>query len=231
MKLKTRFAGSVVAAAAAALISVQSAYAGDPVAAELESLQHVAVCDMYGPGFYYVPGTETCLNISGYIDVQYEYTSHEDADLDLGNDVIVILARDSIGEPVYLGRVNFDVREETDYGTLRSYIRLEGEGDNSSEGGVTAKDAYLELGGFATGYRTTALETGGHTGLMLDGYYGSGRHMFADYTFSANGLSVTAGVQLDSGASLEEADGPVEILVDGVGGWGALVPANVGGRW
>ena len=67
-------------------------------------------------------------------------------------------------------------------------------------------DVYINLGGFSTGYRTTALETGGLPGVMLDGYYGGGRHMYANYTFASNGFAVTAGVDLDNGAGLTTED-------------------------
>ena len=107
---------------------------------------------------------------------------------------------------MYLARINFDAREETDLGVLRSYVRLEGEGTNEGGGSISAKDVYIELGGFSTGYRTTALETGGLPGVMLDGYYGGGRHMYANYTFAANGFAMTAGVDLDDGSTLALAE-------------------------
>ena len=38
------------------------------------------------------------------------------------------------GEATWYGRVNFDAKEETDHGTLRSYIRMESTGgDNTTE--------------------------------------------------------------------------------------------------
>lgn len=210
---------SLLTISTAALIISSPVYAADPVLAEPEPMDYVRVCDMYGAGFFYIPGTETCLKISGYVDAQYEYSQY-DADLvarNIVNGVIVdqngILTGDSVptrvdlsesvGEPVYLARVNFDAREETDWGTLRSYIRLEGEGTNEGGASVIAKDVFIELGGLSTGYRTTALETGGLFGLMLDGYYGGGRHMYMNYTWAGNGFAVMAGADLDNGADLE----------------------------
>ncbi len=238
MKLKTLLMGS-----AASLIAVSGAYAADAVVAEPEPMDYVKVCDMYGAGFFYIPGTETCLKISGYVDVQYEYSQ-------IDNKVAVESGSEgssswdagefsdsySIGEPVYLARVNFDAREETDYGTLQSYIRMEGSGDHTGGGGLKALDVYISLGGFSMGYRTTALETGGLPGVMLDGYYGGGRHMYANYTFAANGFAVTAGVDLDNGqdltgASVESydfsfADGPEATLLD----WGWSMSYSASGK-
>ncbi|MGO8499682.1 porin, partial [Rhizobium ruizarguesonis] len=37
------------------------------VAAEPEPVEYVRVCDADGTGYFYIPGTETCLKIEGYI--------------------------------------------------------------------------------------------------------------------------------------------------------------------
>ena len=153
MKLKTLLMGS-----AASLIAVSGAYAADAVVAEPEPMDYVKVCDMYGAGFFYIPGTETCLKISGYVDVQYEYSQIDNKlAVESGSegsntwDAGEFSDSYSIGEPVYLARVNFDAREETDYGTLQSYIRMEGSGDHTGGGGLKALDVYISLGGFSHG--------------------------------------------------------------------------------
>ncbi|MGB7431601.1 MAG: porin, partial [Ahrensia sp.] len=66
MTIKSLFLGS-----AAALVAVSGARAADAVVIpEPELVEYVRVCDTYGTGFFYIPGTETCLAISGY--VRYE---------------------------------------------------------------------------------------------------------------------------------------------------------------
>ncbi len=66
MSIKTILLGSV-----AALAAVSGAHAADAiVAAEPEPVEYVRVCDAYGTGYFYIPGTETCLQISGYIRFQ-----------------------------------------------------------------------------------------------------------------------------------------------------------------
>ncbi|MEP1209009.1 MAG: porin [Rhizobiaceae bacterium] len=196
MKLKSLLMGS-----AAALISAPVAFAAnapDAVTAEPEPVEHVRVCDMYGTGFFYIPGTERCLVITGELRVQYQY-QETDGEGDG--------AEGSSGEGTWYGRVNFDAKEETDHGTLRSYVRMESTtGTNASEGDVHVRDAYIELGGFSTGYRTSRAELTGLPGQMFDGsYHGGGRVMYADYTFAANGLAVISGVSLDN-----EDDGSAE---------------------
>src|SRR5690606_32252050 len=56
---------------AAALVAVSGARAADAVVvAEPEPAEYVRICDVYGAGFYYIPGTETCLRVGGYVRVQ-----------------------------------------------------------------------------------------------------------------------------------------------------------------
>ena len=33
-------------------------------------VEYERVCDVYGTGFYYIPGTENCLKITGYVEYQ-----------------------------------------------------------------------------------------------------------------------------------------------------------------
>ena len=59
MNIKSLLIGS-----AAALTAVSGAQAADAiVAAEPEPMEYVRVCDAFGTGFFYIPGTETCLKL------------------------------------------------------------------------------------------------------------------------------------------------------------------------
>ena len=63
MNIKSLLLGS-----AAALVAVSGARAADAVViAEPEPVEYVRVCDVYGTSFYYIPGTEICLKIGGYV--------------------------------------------------------------------------------------------------------------------------------------------------------------------
>jgi Porin subfamily len=53
---------------AAGLFAVAGAQAADmPVKAK--PIQHVKICSLYGDGYYYIPGTDTCLKLGGYLRV------------------------------------------------------------------------------------------------------------------------------------------------------------------
>ena len=63
MNIKSLLLGS-----AAALAAVSGAHAADAiVAAEPEPLEYVRICDAYGAGYFFIPGSETCLKIGGYV--------------------------------------------------------------------------------------------------------------------------------------------------------------------
>ena len=36
-------------------------------------MEYVRVCDAFGTGYFYIPGTETCLKIGGYVRTQIVY--------------------------------------------------------------------------------------------------------------------------------------------------------------
>src|ERR687887_1388391 len=55
---------------AAALTAISSTQAADlPVKAK--PVQYVRICDLYGSGFYYIPGSEICLKVGGYVQADY----------------------------------------------------------------------------------------------------------------------------------------------------------------
>ena len=205
MKLKTLLLGS-----AAAMIAVTGARAADAVIVEPEPVEYVRVCDLYGSGFFYIPGTETCLKFDGYVRVDYTYNDFDAAGVSDGD------------QWQYRARFNIDARNETDYGTLRSQIRFQGDGNGGSNtlgfsqtsnpltgrsiaGSVAQGDAFvgidralISLGGLRLGYSDSYTTTVHGYGLPVekyDGYYGYDQAIFLDYTFAVAGFSVTAGVQ------------------------------------
>ena len=227
MNIKSLLLGS-----AAALLAVSGARAADAVVvAEPEPMEYVRICDVYGAGFYYIPGTETCLKIGGLVRYQ-------------------INAAEFIGDEGWnktsLARFKLDARSETEYGTFRRYIEIEhsiggragwtdtqvtppatplpGNGDGSfwrglkSESGTTLRHAYFELGGLLAGHTDTLFD-GDLSGEFDSG--GGERVNQIRYTFDAgNGIAVSLGLE-------EESDNfdYVPLVVGKVAisqGWGSL---------
>ena len=72
---------SLVLGSAAALVAMGGAQAADlPVKAK--AVEYVKICSLYGAGFYYIPGTDTCIQFSGYLRVDVLANSNVD---DTGN--------------------------------------------------------------------------------------------------------------------------------------------------
>ncbi|KIQ02274.1 membrane protein [Agrobacterium tumefaciens] len=135
MNIKSLLIGS-----AAALAAVSGAQAADAiVAAEPEALEYVRVCDAFGTGFFYIPGTETCLKFGGYVRFQTE----------VGRD------RSGTSDWDSFTRAQFEVdtRTDTELGALRGFIGFRGNADNgsSASSSVFVDQAFIELGGLKVG--------------------------------------------------------------------------------
>jgi opacity protein-like surface antigen len=69
---------SLLLGSAAALAATTGARAADAVMTEPEAVEYVRVCDAFGAGYFYIPGTETCLKIGGYVRYQIDFASDDD---------------------------------------------------------------------------------------------------------------------------------------------------------
>ena len=57
---------SLILGSAAGLVVMSGAQAADlPVKAK--AVEYVRICSLYGAGFYYIPGTDTCIKLGGYL--------------------------------------------------------------------------------------------------------------------------------------------------------------------
>ncbi|AIK44209.1 MULTISPECIES: porin [Brucella/Ochrobactrum group] len=227
MNIKSLLLGS-----AAALVAASGAQAADAIVApEPEAVEYVRVCDAYGAGYFYIPGTETCLRISGY--VRYDVKGGDDAysGVELGG---------------WVKRARFALRThtatETELGTLRTFTenRFQWDavpgnlGDTGFEGygadrqSTTLQFAYIELGGLRVGLDESSFHTfTGYLGDVINddvvaaGAYRTGK---ISYTFTGgNGFSAT--VALEEGGEGYVVNDYVPHVVGGVkyaGGWGAI---------
>src|SRR5690349_17047886 len=115
MKLvKSLMLGSV-----AGLAAVAGAQAADLPVKKAAPVEYVRVCSTYGAGFFYIPGTDTCLRVGGRVRAQYIYGEPKSVRTPG-------LARLQDATGFYIrGRVQLDARTATAYGLLRSVVRLE----------------------------------------------------------------------------------------------------------
>ena len=70
-------ARTLILGSAAGLMALSGAQAADlPVKAK--AVEYVRICSLYGAGFFYIPGTDTCIKIGGYLraDVTFNGGAH-----------------------------------------------------------------------------------------------------------------------------------------------------------
>lgn len=112
---------SLLLGSAAGLVAVAGAQAADLPVKKAAPVEYVRVCSAYGVGFFFIPGTDTCLRVSGRARFEYEYREQRGrGGGPLGNGAYP----DNSGFRG-LGRINIDARTQTDYGTLRTFVRYE----------------------------------------------------------------------------------------------------------
>jgi hypothetical protein len=213
-------------------LAVTGARAADAIIiAEPEPVEYVRVCDVYGAGFFYIPGTETCLRISGYVYHQIGATSADN----LGDTPSWAGGTGTRGDAFTnrtRARVNFDARSETQYGTLRSYIRVQSElteTNYSQDGNGVFDQAWLSLGGFLAGYTESAFHNSNLVGSLTNGTgfswdptaYSYSQRQLIQYNFSgANGFFGIVSLENDP----DDLSDYVPDFVGKVGiqqGWGA----------
>src|ERR1700689_2806037 len=72
---------SLVLGSAAGIVAMSGAQAAD-LPLKAKAVEFVRVCSLYGAGFYYIPGTDTCIKLSGYLRVDVLANTNAD---DTGN--------------------------------------------------------------------------------------------------------------------------------------------------
>ncbi|WP_313196855.1 porin [Rhizobium sp.] len=229
MNIKSLLLGS-----AAALAAVSGAQAADAiVAAEPEPMEYVRVCDAFGTGYFYIPGTETCLKIGGYVRVQVDGRS----DFDLNS-------QDGGYRTNTRGQVAVEAKSDTEFGTLASKITLRANTNTSNSYSITIpgvgtysssqanndfylEETYLQLGGLRVGYFYNYFDNGlpGETVLSDGGpWVNGGRggdtlNNSIRYTYDAGSFSVYGQVDAfnsQAGWKTDAAGTDDEIGINGV---------------
>ncbi len=195
---------SLLLGAAAGTVAVVGAQAADlPVKAK--PVEYVKVCSLYGAGFYYVPGTDTCIKFGGYVRVQLDVGAGSGgqargtgSQAGEGRNT-----RNDTSNTDFRNRIAFDIdaRSQTAYGTLRSYARfgMQQTTPGNSVGGTVFWDrAFIQFAGFTIGHAVSFFDNYGFGGaqsllnVRTDGSTGAtGITIFA-YTYQfGNGFSAS----------------------------------------
>jgi len=158
---------------AAALASVVGAKAADLPAYQSAPIEYVRICDAYGSGFFYIPGTETCLKIGGLVLAETRafnpsysigpsggstfygngispYRTAVTGGLPVGFGYVPSISQytNARSRDAYsfgaLGRVELDARTQSPWGAVRTFLRVD---SYYGSGGNAATGALNGLGG------------------------------------------------------------------------------------
>jgi len=149
---------SLLLGTAAGLVAMSGAQAADlPVKAK--PVQYVKICSLYGAGFYYIPGTDMCLKIGGWVRAEYAYGMNGSmGGPPVGANVNNRTTNDSVMRA--RGYITADARNQTEYGTVRSYIAVGVSGSDtngspnfgaSTGAAFDANRAFIQFAGFTFG--------------------------------------------------------------------------------
>jgi hypothetical protein len=204
---------SLLLGAAAGLVATAGAQAADlPVKAK--PVEYVKVCSAYGAGFYYIPGTDICLRVGGYVFLETGVKGHNAAVRPLTAGSTATLANPFDANINYSswrarGHVILDARNNTAYGTLRAYMALgvsyatAVEAGNAPAAGNTAASldrAFIQFAGFTWGFTESFFSFGGAYSIVASNALAwDWLPVFAYTAQLGNGVSATLSVE-DGGA-------------------------------
>jgi Porin subfamily len=136
-------------ATAAGAVAFAAAEAAD-MPPKAEPVRHVKVCTLNVDGFYYIPGTDTCIRISGYVRTDYGWNANS---VQVPQTTGTAGAQDrtvSQFQTRQRARLQTDARTPTEFGTLRTVARFYlSNQDQSETSGVTR--AFIQWAGLTIG--------------------------------------------------------------------------------
>jgi hypothetical protein len=208
---------SLILGSAAGLVAMSGAQAADlPVKAK--AVEYVRICSLYGAGFYYIPGTDTCIKLGGYVRVDTTFNGNIYGGPAWSGD----LGQQNRYRDYFTSRsrmaLTVDTRTATEYGVVRTF----GQGDfqfnnfgssnpstlgafpggasnalNTPGGGYVAVEmVFIQFAGFTFGKSASAYAT------PWNGYPGNNNSFLlggADYVTGVNNIQYTA--QFGNGVS------------------------------
>jgi hypothetical protein len=145
---------SILLGSAAGIVAVASAQAADLPTKKAAPAEYVKICNVGGMAGFVIPGSDTCLKISGYVTAQVEagnlqtgYVRTLGPPPGAGNFINNLAGTNSNLRPA-LGfttraNIDFDARSNTAYGVLRGYAEIQFENGNGFD--TTGTAAYINL--------------------------------------------------------------------------------------
>jgi Porin subfamily len=193
---------SLLLGGAAGLVAVTGGAQAADLPVKAKPVEYVRICSLYGEGFFYIPGTDTCLKIGGWVRYDQYFGNTGGS----GNPYISGSAgrNDSFDSADYQTRartvISFDVRTQTEYGTLRAYYRggFELTTNFVAQGAFYYERAFVQFAGFTFGKTQSYFDTWAQAWSYAHAFLGAGantaaagRNVMAYTATLGNGVSWT----------------------------------------
>jgi hypothetical protein len=181
-----------------------------PVAAQAADLpikaravEYMRVCDAHGAGFWYVPGTNTCMKLGMYLRNQWEWEANGGQIYRNGSRGRFTRVETPGLSHRARGWVSMDTRTRTDYGTLRSYLTIGAQQTTPStpDEKVFMHRAFIQFGGLTAGransfYDMWSLARYNYVNNLTSSNMGATGQTVLGYTFQfGNGLTATLAIE------------------------------------
>jgi hypothetical protein len=191
---------SLLLGSAAGLVAVGGAQAADlPVKAK--PVEYVKICSLYGAGYYYIPGTDICMRIGGYVRQEWSYGYGDNMTTGpwVANSMFNTRMQGN-RDTVWRTRayITQETRQQTQYGTLRTFLNLGVNGNNSYD--FSANRAFIQIAGFTVGLASSYFD---HYSVAAIAYLvdqasdtgDGGRAVFAYTAQLGNGISASIALE------------------------------------
>jgi len=161
---------SLLLGTAAGLIAVGGAQAADlPVKAK--AVEYVKICSLYGAGFYYIPGRDTCIKLGGYLRAEVALNAGGNYSAQYNG----VFAANNRLTNYYSMRaredLNIDTRTATEYGVVRTYFDAVFTWTTGSYVGTGSATGATGYSATTAGSSTINPTDGGISGGSLGVYY------------------------------------------------------------
>ena len=151
---------SLLLGSAAGLVAVTAGQAADlPVKAK--PVEYVKICSLYGAGFYYMPGTDLCIKIGGWVRAEETY-GDQNGSMTWGPFNGNANNRTTSREMLRArGYITADTRNQTEYGTVRGYIAV----------GLNTNDTGLQVGSLVDSANRAFVQWAGMTAGLSQSFF------------------------------------------------------------
>src|SRR5215467_793417 len=197
--VKTLLLGS-----AAGLVAMAGAQAAD-LPMKAKPVQFMKICSLYGVGFYYIPGTDMCLKVGGWVRAEYAYGDNGNMTWGPFNANANSRATNN-STWRSRGYITADARNQTEYGTVRGYIAVglstNNVGADNAQNTFSANRAFIQWAGFTFGLAQSffdfySVPATSYWGSFPASDTGDGGWMVAGYTAQfGNGFSATLAAEM-----------------------------------